>query len=183
MQRIAKIRRRAESREHIHHTDLLASFGTSVNNTLHLRVERLDAVVRVRARSEDDFGHDDGSLRPLGHDVIDQLAETAVYVLPAVRVAVVSAGVQKDDVGLDAGVGVGVDRAGDLVNKPAWVALVVLVGHGAALDSADVVDFGAGGGQGVEKKLTTTVARGAADAILLFKRVRVMLVWDGPRWF
>jgi hypothetical protein len=91
--------------------------------------------------------------------------------------------VQKDDVGLDPGVGDGVDCAGDLVDEPAWVALVVIVGHGAALDSADVVDFGAGGGQRGEKELTVAVARGAAEAILLFERVRVMLALDELRWF
>lgn len=181
VQRIAKIRRRAKSRKHIHHADLLASFGTSVNYTLHFRVERLDVVVRVRARGGNDLGHDDGRLRPLGHDVVDQLAETVVRVLPAVSVAVVSAGVQKDDVGLDAGVGDGVYCAGDLVDEPARVALVVLVRHGAALDGADVVDFGAGGGQRGEEKLTVTVAGGATDAILFIKRVRAILVfgWAG----
>lgn len=181
MQRIAEIRRRAESREHIHHADLLASFGTRVDDALHLRVERLDVRVRVRARGRDDLGHDDGRLWPLGHDVVDQLAEAVVRVLPAVSVAVVRAGVQQDDVGLDADVGNAVGCAGDLVDKPAWVALVVLVGHGAALHGADVVDFGAGGGQGGEEELAVAVAGGAADAILLFERVRVVLVlgWVG----
>lgn len=184
MQRIAEIRRRAKSREHIHHADLLASVGTSVNDTLHLRVERLNVVVRVRARGRDDLGHDDGSLRPLGHDVIDQLAQAIVCILPAVSVAVVGAGVQQDDIGLDAGVGDTVDRAGDLVDDPAWVTLVVLVRHGAALHGADVVDFGAGGGQRGEKELTIAVTRGATDAILLFERVRIDAdVWmDWLRW-
>lgn len=61
------------------------------------------------------------------------------------------------------------------------MALVVFVGHGAALHGADVVDFGAGGRQGGEKELAVAVAGGAANAILLFKRVRVVLVlgWMG----
>ena len=168
MQRIAKIRRRANRREHVNDADLLPSLGTSIDNTLHLRVERLDVVVRVRARGGDNLRHDDCGLRPLGHDIVDQLAEAVMRVFPAVGVAVVGAGVQQDDVGRDAAVGDGVDRAGDLVDHSPWVAFVVFVRHGATLDGADVVDFGAGGGQRGEKKLAVAVARGAADAILIF---------------
>jgi hypothetical protein len=146
VQRIAQICPRIERRKLIHYADFLASFGTSVDDTLHLRVETLDIRVRVRARRRDDLGHDDGGLRPLGHDVIDKLAEARVRVFPAVGVAVVGAGVQQDDVGRYAGVGDGVDCAGDLVDEPAGVAFVVFVGHGAAFHGADVVDFGAGGG-------------------------------------
>ena len=168
VQRIVKIRCRVESGEHVNDADFLASFGTSIDNTLHLRVERLDVRVRVRARGRDDLRHHDRSLRPLGHDVVDQLAEARVCVFPAVGVAVVGAGVQQDDVGRNAGVGNAVDRAGDLVDDPARVAFVVFVGHGAALHGADVVDFGAGGGQRGEQELAVAIAGGTADAILLF---------------
>ena len=65
--------------------------------------------------------------------------------LPAVRVAVVGTGVQEDGVGGSADV---VDCAGDLVDRPAGVAFVVFVREGAAAHAADVVDFGAGGGEG-----------------------------------
>jgi hypothetical protein len=71
-----------------------------------------------------------------------------VCVFPAVSSTIVSTSVQKDDIGLDASISNGVGRAGDLVNDPARVALVVFVGHGAAFHGADVVDFGAGGGEG-----------------------------------
>lgn len=65
--------------------------------------------------------------------------------LPAVRVAVVRAGVQQDCGGSSLDVG---DGAGDLVDCPTRVAFVVLVRECAAAHAADVVDFGAGGGEG-----------------------------------
>ena len=179
VQRIVKIRRRVKRRKHVHDANLLPSFGTRVDNSLNLRVERLDIRLRVRVRARDDLRHHNRRLRPLGHDDIDQLAEARVRVFPAVGAAVVGAGMQQDDVGRDAGVGYIVGCAGDLVDHPARVAFIVFVGHGAALYGADVVDFGAGGGEGGEEELAVAVAGGAADAILFGAMVLVVLVSNG----
>jgi hypothetical protein len=116
--------------------------------TLHLRIEAPDVRLRVRVRARDNLRNNHRSLRPLRHNNIDQLAQPRVRVFPAVSSTIVSASVQKDNIGLDARVGDSVGRAGDLVNDPARMALVVFVRHGAALHSTDIVDFGAGGGEG-----------------------------------
>ena len=165
---IAKVRGRIESRKHVDDADLLPSISPRVNDTLHLRIERPDVRLRVGVRARDDFRNYDRCLRPLSHDHVDQLAEPRVRVFPAIRATVVGAGVQKHYVGLNAGVGNVVGCAGDLVNHPAWVTLVVFVGHGAALHGADVVDFGAGGGQRGEEEVAIAVARRASNAVLCF---------------
>jgi hypothetical protein len=116
--------------------------------TLHLRIEAPDVRLRVRVRARDNLRNNHRSLRPLRHNNIDQLAQPRVRVFPAVSSTIVSASVQKDNIRLDARVGDSVGRAGDLVNDPARVALVVFVGHSAAFYGAHVVDFGASGGEG-----------------------------------
>jgi hypothetical protein len=175
---IIKVRRRIKSRKHIHDTNPLPSTHPRINNTLHLRVERLDVRLRVRIRARDDLRNHNRRLRPLGHDNVDQLAEARVRVFPAVRAAVVGAGVQEHDVGLDARVGDAGGCAGDLVDHPARVAFVVFVGHGAALHGADVVDFGAGGGQRGEEELAVAVAGRAADAVLLVRAIGSERCWS-----
>lgn len=88
-------------------------------------------------------------------------------VLPAISSAIVSAGVQKDDIGANASVGNAVCCAGDLIDHPARVTLIVLVCHGARLHRADIVGLGAGGAEGIEKKLTVAVGGRGTDAVLL----------------
>lgn len=143
--------------------------------TLHLRVKRLNIRLRVSVRAWNNLSNNHSSLRPLGHHIVDQTAQSGVSSLPAVSSTVVGAGVQQDDVGSDACAGNAVGRAGDLVDHPARVALVVLVGHRARLHRSDVVDFGAGRGQRGEEELAVAVAGGASDAILSQVRRRAVL--------
>lgn len=88
-------------------------------------------------------------------------------VFPAISATVVSTSVQQNDVRLDACVRNRSRGARNLVDDPAGVAFVVFVRHGAGFHGADVVDFGAGGGQRGEQELAVGVAGGGADAVLL----------------
>jgi hypothetical protein len=116
--------------------------------TLHFRVKTLNIRQRIRIRARNNLRNNNCSFRPLRHNNIDQLPQPGVCVFPAVSSTIVSTSVQKDDIGLDASISNGVGRARNLVDDPARVALVVVVGHGAAFHGADVVDFGARRGEG-----------------------------------
>lgn len=132
-------------------------------HTLDFGVERRNITLRVGALARDDLRHQHRRTRPLGRHHIHQLAQPLVRRLPAVRVAVVRSGVQEDGAGSPAYVG---DCAGDLVDRPAWVAFVVFVRERAAAHAADVVYFGAGGCQAGEERGAVGVAGGRADAVL-----------------
>lgn len=122
--------------------------------------------LRVGVLRRNDLRHHNGGLRPRSHNLVDEAAEPGVRRLPAVGVAVVGASVQEHDVGLDTSLRDGSDRVGDLVDGPAGVAFVVLVGHGAALHGSDIVDRCSRALEGREEELAVAVAGRAADSIL-----------------
>lgn len=131
--------------------------------TLNLGIETLDIVISARTLARHNLRHHHRRPRPLSSHNVYQLPQAFVRRLPTVGVAIVGSGMQEDGVGGSADA---VDGTGDLVDRPAGVAFVVFVGQSAAAHAADVVYFGAGGGEGGEEGGAVGVAGGGADAVL-----------------